>query len=303
MAGVKPEIWTNVMVEDFRAQEAESFLNLIPSYDRYVRASANGQNESIHLVDVGASPEVLINNDAYPIAATELPDGDISISLDKFQTEVTIVTDDELDSIAYDKIRSVQSRHTNAIMDTKHNKAIHSLAPASHTTSTPVLVTTGVNDGTGRKRLTKADVVKLKAAFDKQKIPARDRVLVLSAEHVNDIILFDEKWENQYYNNETGVVKGVWMGFRIFSYIDNPYFTASTKTRKAFGSVPGSGDYQASVAFYAPDQFRAMGSTKFYYDKAANNPRTQQNEMNYRHYYIVLPRKQRAIGAIVSDAA
>jgi hypothetical protein len=46
--------------------------------------------------------------------------------------------------------------------------------------------------------------------------------------------------------------------------------------------------------------FKANGSTTNYEDKPT--PRTQQWEFNMKHNYIVLPRKQRAIGAIVSVA-
>ena len=44
-----------------------------------------------------------------------------------------------------------------------------------------------------------------------------------------------------------------------------------------------------------------MGSTKNYTEEP--KPRTQQWEYNMKHNYIVLPRKTRAMGAIVSNAA
>ena len=37
-----------------------------------------------------------------------------------------------------------------------------------------------------------------------------------------------------------------------------------------------------------------------YYRDATTNPDYQQNEVNFRHYYIVLPKKMEAIGAIYS---
>ena len=37
-----------------------------------------------------------------------------------------------------------------------------------------------------------------------------------------------------------------------------------------------------------------------YYRDAQTNPDYQQNEVNFRHYYIVLPKKMEAIGAIYS---
>ena len=46
--------------------------------------------------------------------------------------------------------------------------------------------------------------------------------------------------------------------------------------------------------------FRAQGTTKMYYSEAATNPTAQESLVNFRHYYIVLPKKQEAIGAIYS---
>ncbi len=56
---------------------------------------------------------------------------------------------------------------------------------------------------------------------------------------------------------------------------------------------------KASFVFYVPRMFRAQGSTKMYYSEAATNPTAQESLVNFRHY-IVLPKKQEAIGAIYS---
>ena len=37
-----------------------------------------------------------------------------------------------------------------------------------------------------------------------------------------------------------------------------------------------------------------------YYKDAVTNPDNQANEVNFRHYYVVLPKKNEAIGAIYS---
>jgi hypothetical protein len=86
----------------------------------------------IHLVDVGVDPDVLINNTTYPIPITAIDDADIPISLDKFQTEATPITDDELQGLSYDKRSSIQERHAKAFLEAKYKKSIHALAPASN---------------------------------------------------------------------------------------------------------------------------------------------------------------------------
>ena len=96
MAGVYREIWTGELVESFQPEIEASFLNEIPDESRWVQSSGSGENQVIHLVDIGADPEVLINNTTYPIGYSELEDGDIAFNLDKFTTVATKVTDDEL---------------------------------------------------------------------------------------------------------------------------------------------------------------------------------------------------------------
>jgi hypothetical protein len=111
----------------------------------------------------------------------------------------------------------------------------------------------------------------------------------------------DQKFADQYHNYTTGKISNLY-GFEVYEYVDCPYFTTSTKTKKAYGAVPANGDYQASVAFYAPRMMRANGSTKTYMSEATSDPQNQQNLVNFRHYSICLPLKNEAIGAIVSKA-
>lgn len=175
-AGLYSEAWTGELVKAFRAAaEAVGWYNKIRSYDQYV------QNDVIHLVDIGADPEVLVNNTTYPLEIENLEDGDIAVTLDKYQTKPTRVTDDELHALTYDKMASVVDRHKEAFSETKFSRAIHSVAPAEHTDKTPVILTSGeVADD--RKRLTRSDIIALKKAFDKAKVPAEGRILVLCAD-------------------------------------------------------------------------------------------------------------------------
>lgn len=303
MAGLNQQIWTDVLVQAFRATEEASFLAEIPDESRFVSAT-RGNNEIIHLVDVGADPEVLINNSTYPIGFSQQTDTDIPIQLDSYKTKATKVTDDEIQYIAYDKIKLVQEKHKNAIMRVKHNKALHALTPQSNKAKTPILTTTGEDDGAGRKKLTLKDILKLKRAFDNQKIPADNRVLVLCSDHYNDLLddaIGKTAFNGQFSDEVGGLLNARLYGFKVYWYVDAPYITVSSLTKKSFGAVPAAGDFQASVAFYAPDMFRASGMTKNY----ADEPGTQQQAWfyNVRHNYIVLPRKERAIAAIVSASA
>lgn len=293
MATIYPEVWTGEMVKAFRHNDTAQWINEIPDFSQYVI-----QGTTIHLIDVGGDPDVLVNNTTYPIDVQDLADGDIAITLNKFQTKATRITDDELYAIRHDKMASVIERHRAVIAEKKYDMAIHALAPQSNSAATPVVATTGTTVN-NRKQLLRDDIIALKKKFDDLKVPISGRILVLCPDHVADLLLQDQKFADQYYNYTTGKIANLY-GFQVYEYVNCPYFNGSTLTKKAFGSVPGTGDYQASVAFYAPRMFRAQGETKAYLSEARNNPTTQENLINFRHYFIALPKKQEAIGAIVS---
>jgi hypothetical protein len=296
-AGVLTEIWTGELIKKLRAGDVADFLDGVPDYSQYA------ENDVIHLVDVGGDPDVLINNTTYPIPVQELEDGDAVFGLDKFQTKATPVTDDELYASSYDKIQSVKDRHAAAIAETKYLKAIHAFAPTSNTTSTPVIATTGDNDADGvRKMLTRSDIINLKKKFDKMEVPVKGRRLVLCSDHVNDLLAIDQKFRDQYYNYTTGKIANMY-GFEVFEFVNNPYYKGTgeaANTKMAIGSVPSPTDFQASVAYFVPRMFKATGTTKMYYSEAKTDPENQRNLLNYRHFFIALPKKQEAIGAIVS---
>ncbi len=295
-AGLYPEAWTGELVKAFRsAAESVGWYAKIRSYDQYV------EKDTIHLTDIGADPEVLVNNTTYPLEVTELPDGDIAIKLNKYQTKPTRITDDELHGLGYDKIGSVVERHKDAFSETKFKHAIHSIAPAEHTAKTPVLLTTGeVTEG--RKRLTRSDIIALKKAFDKALIPMEGRILVLCADHVADLLEQDQKFAAQYYNYESGAISRLY-GFEVYEYDQCPYFSTTTKKKLAVGAIPGASDAQSSVAFTTKRVMRADGSTKSYLQEAANNPTTQENLFSMRTYNLCLPIKAEGLGAIVSAPA
>ena len=134
------------------------------------------------------------------------------------------------------------------------------------------------------------------------KIPVSGRVLVLCPDHVADLLDNDQKFADQYYNYTTGKISNLY-GFEVYEYTNCPYYTISTKKKLAYGAIPTADEAQASVAFYAPRMMKATGSTKVYLSDAKTDPTNQQNLYNVRHYFIALPLKNEAIGAIVSDKA
>lgn len=293
-AGVYTEIWTGELVKSLRHAMEGTWLDGLPDNSSIVN------NDTIHLVDVGVDPDVLVNNTTYPIPLQALDDADISIDLDKFQTKVTPVTDDELYAISYDKIQRVKESHAQAISDAKFSKAAHALCAQKNTAKTPVLTTSGgVDAATGRKKLCVDDLLAMKRAMDKLKVPSDNRRLVLCSDHMNDLLETDQKFREQYnINRNDGTVARLY-GFDIYEYGNTPLYTTAGE-KKELGSTASTGEFQCSFAFYAPRVFKATGSTKMYYSDAATDPEYQQNKVNFRHYFICMFKKADAGCVIMS---
>lgn len=284
-AGVFTEIWTGELVKALRSGLEGSWLDGVPDQSTIVK------NDVIHLIEVGVDPDVLVNNTTYPIPLQALEDKDIAIKLDKFQTKVTPITDDELYAISYDKMARVKESHGNSLNDGKFAKAAHALCAQKNTAKTPVLKTTGERDAeTGRLRLTPNDLVEMKHALDKLKVPPVNRRLVLCPDHVNDLLLVSQNFREQYnIDRNTGKV-GKLYGFDIYEYANTPLYTTAG-VKKDVGATAEAGEFQCSFAFYTPRVFKATGSTKMYYSEASTDPEYQRNKINFRHYFICMPKK------------
>jgi hypothetical protein len=299
LASVFTEIWTGEMIKAFRTPaESLGWYDRIRSYDQYV------DNDVIHFTELGGDPSVLVNNTTYPLAIETLTDADKPISLDKFDTTATPVTDDELHACSYDKMSSVQERHREALREKVMQKAIHAIAPAVHNAATaPVLLTTGASDGT-RKKLTPADLLKLKRSFDKMGIPQKDRILVLCSDHVNDLLETEQKFKDHYNINQTEGKIARLFGFDLYEYNGTPYYTVSTKTKLVWGAATANTDTQSSVAFYAGRMMKANGSVQMYYSEASKDPLYHRNLVNFRKWGICLPLSNvKCQAAIISDVA
>ncbi|OQY03193.1 MAG: hypothetical protein B6I20_05595 [Bacteroidetes bacterium 4572_117] len=291
-AGVYTEVWVGEVVKAFKVEG--SFLAKVPQYDRYVK------NDVIHLVEIGAKPEVLINNTTYPLTPQALGDSDIPIGLDKLETVPTAITKDELYAISYAKIQAAIELHKDSLIESALNRAIHAFAPAADATGTPVVRSTGGNNGNTFNRVLIADLIKLKRKFDDLKIPNDgNRILVLCPQHVEDLLLVSESFQKQYQDIKSGKVLNLY-GFEIHEYVNMPKYDGSFD-KKAFGAAAAGTDRDASVAFYAKRMFRAKGSADMSYSEAKKDPLNKRNLVSFDQRFIALPKTQEAIGAIVND--
>ncbi len=290
-----PELWTGELIKKFRHES--DFLSRVPSRNEFVNFN------SIHLVDLGADPDVLINSTTYPIASSTRTDGDIVISLDKFDTTNTEISDDELNNLPYDKPGSVMESHRLALEDATAKKSAHSLAPQSGTASTPVVMTTGASNAASnaRKRMVVADIVKMKRYLDDLGIPAKGRELVLCPAHTEDLLLTSQVFQDQFFKTNSGELLDLF-GFKISWFHANPLFSNATGAKKAYGAAANAADdLDVSLAYYQNRTVQARGTAKLYHAKSENDPSNRKSLIGFRLYHICLPKKTTGFGAIVSS--
>lgn len=295
MAGVYKEIWTGEVEKKFRA--GAGFLNIIPDRSDWVG------NGVIHATELGADPDVLVDNTTYPIAVAGRNDADVTYSLKKLDTENTKVTDDELYAISYDKMRETVDLHASALIEKVGALAAYSLSPAGNSLNHPVFKATGSIVG-GRRQLSISDLVKLKKSFDLMKVPQANRALVLCPEHVSDLLLTNQTFERQYSDIREGRILKL-HGFDIYEYTENTYYKEATLLKNSFGAVPGAGDVESSFAFYAPKMVKAMGNgpgrpvLQMYYRDAKVDPENRQSVVGFSTRFLCIPRTDKYYAAII----
>ena len=285
---LQKQIWTDQIMTGF--YPVASFLNYAKDF------SPLADNDIINMADAGFDPNVLINNTTYPIAIKERADTPLSFELDLFETENTLVKNPEAVELSYDKMETVLYGHRMALQNTTSVKAAHAFAPNEDTEFTPVLQTTGEDNGDGFKRLRIEDILKLKRKFDALNIPVDTRYLVLDPRHTEDLILHDLK----SFKDITDFVNGVpkrFARFNVLEFSKNPEYDATTMEKIAFDAVNGNRTF-CSFAFSSDEVMKADGTLKMFERK--DDPELRGTVIGFDKRFIALPIRNKAIGAIVS---
>jgi hypothetical protein len=277
------------MIKNFRHDN--TWLAELKSKNQWVN------NDVIKIPKQGAAPTVLIDNNVYPVAKSKREDSHVVVSLHKYDTTNTIVTADELNALPYDKTSDVQQQHREELEDVTAQHALHSISPASHTATTPVLVATGAADASGRKKLTSKDIVALKKALDKLNVPKNGRVLVLCTDHVADLLDEDRTFQTQYQNAIDGVLSKNYYGFRTYESNYTPTYAATTNAKVAFGAT--AGPQVSSICFHSNTAVKATGSVQRFMRDASQDPENRENTIGFRLYFVAVAIKNEGIGAII----
>lgn len=285
------EAWEAELLTAFRA--TRSWMGRIPRKDALVRANV------LNVSEIGADPTVLINNSTFPIATATRTDNNIPLALNRYDTTNTKIPAIELRGLPYDKEGSAIRQHKDVLVEQTGAYGLWNLAVNGDSGNTPLVETTGADNGNGRKRLTVADLIRLKNRMDTLSVPQSGRVLVLCPDHVSDLLLQDASFAMRYNNTKTGEVIPQY-GFEIFEDVATVKYSAAN-AKKAFGANPAGTDRNASVCFLAPRTYQASGDVEMFHRMATDDPENRATVLGFGVYHLIGPVKNLGFGVLVSD--
>lgn len=287
-AGLNKEIWLPEILEGFYADDM--FVSEARDLSAFV------SNDTINLAEAGANPDVLLNNTTYPVPFATRTDIPIALSLETLDTENTLIQSIEIAELSYDKRQSVVYGHRQALRMFVLERAAFNWSPATNGALTPLLQTTGTNDGNGRKAMKFSDLSRLKRAFNDAEIPEEGRIIVLSSRHLEDLENEDRVLYNSLLNTR------VIYGFKVYFLAGKrlPRYNHTTGAKVAFAAAAAATDSRATIAFHKDEVMRCQGSMDLFIRE--KDPELRGDMMGFQMRNLTLPMRNKGIAAIYSPA-
>ncbi len=280
-------IWTNEIRRDF--VEETDFVAYSKDYSSYVN------NDTLYLVKAGGIPKVVWNHpDGTPLPKSKRNDTPLAIPMERMDTENQEVSNLEQIQLKYDKLKDVADDMREGLRQDFALRAAQEWAPEQNTAMTPVLPTTGEADASGLKKITFDDLITLRGRFNKMKVPPKGRILLLTTDHEDQLMMEDKDRYHRLFDGKDMVY-----GFRIFRYGDNPRFNKDTLQKVSFGAADAATDVQASIAWHERKVGRALGRLIAFRSKAADDPVNRENLVGFRQMAKLTQVAQEYLAALV----
>ncbi|CAN5435759.1 hypothetical protein BH09BAC1_BH09BAC1_04920 [soil metagenome] len=295
-SGLNKEIWIDRLLTEFIPkndflQDGEDWSDVV-------------DNDRVNFAELGQAPGVEINRTSYPIPVAAQGEGALWVEFDEYSSDQVRIQDYQAAEVAYPILDARQAQAKRALQTKYGDKAFHNIAVTANTSDTPVIQSTGADNGSGMKLITKTDIASLGKAWDNLNYPSNGRVLAFSPNHFWEFVDSDETLKRQYeLNAAQGVVTGVllsYYGFKIRMRTGSPLYrlVSGVWTKQAFGATKTSNDHYAAVAYIEKQSFmHAEGTVKMY--DLVDDPAFQATTFSYRMRALAAPFRQKMLGAIV----
>jgi len=282
-AGIQKEIWTDILMEGY--YPPGDFLSWSRDMSELVEFN------TLNLAEAGVDPNLLIDNNIYPINSTQRTDLPKTIVLRTLDTDSTIVRNLEEMEASYNKMESVVRGHRNVLRKGSIQLAAHSWAPTQDSPFTPVLAATGalVN---GRRLLTFEDILALRAKFVALDVDIASLAIMLNPLHEADLLAQDMKMYKEM------LASGKLWGITIFTNSQTPRWNAQTGIKVPFQAAPQPTDTPASVIWSRDEVMRADGDVDVF--AKYKDPDQKGDVINFQKRFVALPFREKMLGAIYS---
>jgi hypothetical protein len=266
--GLSKEVWWDVIMEGFWG--TDTWLSELRDFDSFV------ENDIIHIAEAGIAPNVFINNNTYPIPVSERIDSHGQLTLDRYDTENTLVRNADLVELSYDKLTSVVYGHKQALRMKFMEKTAHAIAPTADSVFTPVIGTTGATLA-GLKKLTFDDVDSLCSRFDEAEIPMEGRVLIMTPTMKAHLKAEDRKLYKEVMS------EGSLFGFKLYFIASSrmPKYNKTTGSKLPYAAAPTANDNAALIAFHKDEVFRCKGKEEMFYSEKQSDPINRADIMGF----------------------
>lgn len=293
MPGLLKEIWIAQFLEKYR--QSLAWMSGIE-----LDMTAFVDNNKINLQEAGVDPGVLVNNTVYPIPVEDIDDLPVSIELDTFDTKTTVIRNAESVQYSYDKLEVILRRHRQSLEQAEALKASHAFAPVSNTELTPVIATTGGDNGSGFRFITEDDVFRLAERYDDIDAPQENRHLVLHSRMWNELVRTSPTLKEQRYRMQPGVVGRNFLElaeFKIWKYRGAAVYNKTTGTKKAYGAAAAPAtDTISSFAYVGSEACMAMGTLEMF--DSLRDVDARGDKIGFQQRFIALPVRNKYFGAI-----
>lgn len=289
-----PRYWVSVFLDKFYPKM--DFIR------RGMDMTAMVRNEGIYIDELSTEPEVYIDP-STPIGTVDVVDETYYVPLRTFHTQNTRISYlDQLQTI-WDKAKAYIMKHQKAIYAHYVKYFLYNVAPATDGTFTPIIAATGAATGSNNLKAMKiADIIMLQQKYDEADMPTEGRVLVLNPKHAGDLLREDSVMYRAFLNAPQGDMPKQLYGFDIYSSTATPYYDGTTNTKVPFTAAILPQYAHASVAWLESEVFYADGATETYYLPRQQNTTMRADEFGISKRFLVMPIRNKGLGAIVSYA-
>lgn len=281
---IEKQIWINTLLESFIPDT--SFLK------EGVDMSHLVEHNKINLAEAGIEPNVLIDNNAYPVPTSSRNDIPKEILLHTFDTENTVVRNVEAMESSYDKMASVVRGHKLAMLRKLSSYTAHHWSPLKNSDFTPVIETNGEANKQNLKSLRFEDFLEMERRFRELDVDMESLVAVLNPIHLADLQSQDLKLYKAILSDKK------LFSFKLYSFNNTPLFDTETKQKLAFGAASLDNSTRSSLVFCNTEVVKATGSADMFV--SIKDPKERGDIVGFQQRFTALPFRNKYVGSIFS---